>query len=462
MARTQLARILPALAVVACSAEPVDDRARRPDVVLLSLDTFRRDALGVLAPGRRSATPRLDGLAADAVLFTTAYAPVPFTLSSHMSLLTGVYPDAHGVVDEGLSLGSGLPTLAELLRRGGYRSEAVVTSRWLDASFGFDHGFDGYVRLPEGLSSARRVTDAALEILDRRASGEDRAPLFLFLHYYEAHSDFRDGDNRWPYYAPPEHRPQAGEEASWCTREGVCATGFLDSLNRRRRRLPADRLEALRALYDGGVRTLDLEIGRLLDELHRRGSYDGSLLVVTADHGEEFQEHGQLLHSQPYDETVVVPLLVKRPAATGGGRRLDVPVALVDVAPTLLDQLGLERPDHLQGRSLLPLLAAGEAPAESLLSQDKGRRTRYALRLDRWKLVLDLDTDVAELYELQTDPGEQRNLAARHPAEVERLRSHLASILTRSRDLSRTLGAVPATPLPPEHRDDLRALGYLD
>jgi arylsulfatase A-like enzyme len=382
-----------------------------------------------------------------------------------MSLLTGLYPDTHGVVDEDTALGPGLPTLAESLRAAGYRTEAVVTSRWLDASFGFDRGFDGYRRLEEGLTSAARVTDAALALLDRTDGRVDGAPLFLFLHHFEAHSDFRAEENRWPYWSPPAARPPeavVGTDASWCTGRGVCATGYLDALTRRGQRLDGPRLEALRALYDAGVRTLDGELGRLFDALRERGLWERTVVAVTADHGEELQEHGQLLHAQPYDETVAVPLILKAAGAVPPRARIEQPVRLIDVAPTLLDLAGVEPPDGLQGRSLLPLVEGGDGTAVSALSQDKLRPSRYALRRGPWKLIVDLDGGAAELYDHRTDPGELDDRAAAQPHLVAELSRELTTILTASRERAAALAPLPPPPLSPTDRARLRALGYLD
>ncbi len=437
----------------------------RPLVLLISLDTFRWDSLGAARGLSPSPTPRLDALARDGALFAPAIAPMPFTLPSHMTMLTGAYPAVHGVSREGEVLPPTVVPLAELLRDAGYRCFGFVTSDWLHPDFGFSRGFERYEKLRVGLTHADRVTDSALAVLDSLPAGPP--PTFLFLHYFDPHSDFGLAGNRLPYYSPPGFRPRPRvQPRRFCSEDGLCATAFLLASNDGVVRVARPLVRAIRGLYDAGVRHTDAALGRLFDGLARRGLYDDALIVLTSDHGEEFREHGLFIHSQTYEETVAVPLIVKVPAKRHAGRVIEGPVALMDILPTLLDYLGLEAPAQVQGTSLLPAMRGEPAPDRPILSQDKLRRLRFALRTREYKLIIDRSSRRGELYDLRRDPGETRDASADRPETVALLRQHLTDLLVGSERLGRRLGAQAALPGQPlfteEERRRLRALGYVD
>jgi arylsulfatase A-like enzyme len=458
---------------VAAGCRPPAPAVPPRHVVLISLDTFRADGLGGLRPGRESLTPALDRLAADAVLVEGAVAPMAFTLPSHMSMLTGLHPVVHGVDTERDQLGGGVPVLAEAMRGAGYRTVGWITNEWLKPEFGFGRGFDLYERLPHKLTYADRVSQAGLEALVAAESAG--RPLFLFLHYMDPHSDFPFGDNRLPYYAPPPYRQHLVADLAdprFCDHAERCSTAFLEAADRERRPLPAAEVDLLHALYEAGLRYVDDELGKLFDALRARGLYDRALVVVVSDHGEEFREHGLFLHSQTYEESLAVPLLVKLPGNRRGGTRVRALVEVADLYPTILEVAGLPVPPGIQGRSLLPLLLSG-GPDESwrgraALGQDKLVRSRFSLRAGRWKLVADVREGKGkppELYDLLKDPGERRNLAAEAPEQVAwlagRLKQTLRLYRRQNRDLAAAGGGGEGTVLTDEERERLKSLGYL-
>lgn len=448
----------------ACTPSAPPAPPSSPPVILVSFDTCRADVFGTLSGELPSLTPHLDELAADSVVFEDAFVQMPHTLPSHMSMLTSLYPDAHGVKPHRSPLPESVVTLPQLLRETGYRTVGLVTSEWLKPDFGFGRGFDHYERLPHRATYAERVNAEALEHLEPR-----REPLFLFLHYYDLHSDFDLGwmRNKFPYYAPPAYREgldvsSDGEE--FCDAEGNCNTGYLLAANREQRQLPRSEVETIHALYRAAVPHLDSQMGSFFDELKRRGLYDRSLIVITSDHGEEFREHGRFIHSQPYDEAIGVPLLIKFPGSWKAGTRVSEVVETVDILPTLLGYLGITPPEHVQGRSLLPLI---DGPAghqkEAVLSQDSSNRSRYGLRTKNLKLIVDLKTSRRELYDLHRDPGEQRNVAAERVEVADRLEARLEHLVRTNRRLNRTFVSGEVThgdPLSTEERKRLEALGY--
>ncbi len=367
-------------------------------VLLVTIDTLRADHVGSYgATGVE--TPTLDGLAARGARFTQAIAPAPITLPSHTSLMTGLHPPHHGVRHNGVyALGTRFPTLAERFRAAGYRTGAVVGAIVLDSSFGLARGFEHYDDAIGGpgasLSgyperSAGVVTEHALAWL---AQGE--GPFFLWVHYYDPHAR----------YAPPE---------PWASR-------FPDRP------------------YDGEIASVDAALGRLLGGVEQRGG-PPPLIVVTADHGEGLGEHGERTHSiLLYDSVLHVPLIVEGPGVAAG-RVVEGITPLVDLAPTLLALAGLPPLPGIDGRDRSRELAAappgGVSPqprwayAESLVAHlTMGWSPLHALRSARYLYV---DSPSPELYDLRTDPGEERNLLAGEAprAVVDEARRHLASVL---------------------------------
>lgn len=454
--------------VVLTSCRPSETSREQPPIIFISLDTLRWDALGATRGASPSLTPNLDKFVADSVLMTKVVVPMPFTLASHMSMFTGLYPQVHRVTTPQDSLSSRIQTLAELLQKDGYRTAGRVTNDWLKAEFGFGRGFEDYQRLPHRLTYSDRVNASAQEIL--AAGAEDPRPLFLFLHYMDAHSDFfQQGRNRLPYYSPARFREgQEVSQEAFCDDQGNCATKFLLEADREGRRLPDEQVEIVRDLYEAGIRYLDRDLGRLFVLLRDKDLYDRSLIVLTSDHGEEFQEHGKFLHSQIYDESVRVDLIFKLPQQHLAGTRIDTQVEVVDLLPTILDLVGLQASSPVQGQSLLPMMRGEAVEARPALSQNKLNRMRFALRTESHKIIHDLKEGASEVYDLRDDPGETIDLAESDPELAARLRKQLMEKVRENRHLAQGLEAeAPEEPsvedsvLTKEEAERLEALGYI-
>jgi arylsulfatase A-like enzyme len=428
---TRVARLLPLALAIGCGGDADGGRAPRPNLLLVTIDTLRADALG--AYGQPLPTsPHLDRLAAEGVLFEQCASASPSTLPSHATLLTARLPFAHGVrANAGYRLPGAEETLAEALRAAGYRTGAEVAAPVLGRGTGIEQGFDAFrdPRSPDAERQALRVEGERVETLERSGADVTRhavrfleagggAPFFLWLHYFEPHS----------FYAPP---PAFAE------------------------RIP-------QSPYHAEVLFVDHQLGRLREALGRAGLADRTLLVVTSDHGEGLGEHGETTHSfYVYESTVRVPLVFWGPGLLPGPRRVPSLVRSVDVAPTLLDLLGLPPLARAQGTSLAPLLR-GEADdlglrayGESLEPQTLfGSSPLRFLREGRWKYV---HQQGPALYDLEADPGERDDRAAREPERVEALRERLFELLA---------GAPPSpaearVALAPDARAELQALGYL-
>ncbi len=453
-AALELAAELPAGCVLRLSEAAVDDRrpapppaagGRRVQLLLISVDTLRRDALG--ASGGGADTPALDRLAAESEVFTTAYAAASWTKPSHASMLTGFHPDTHRALMLDQAIDPALPTLAGRLRGGGLATGALVYDcTWLSPRWGFGKGFDSY-RITRR-RAAGQAAAAAEWLLDHR--GED---FFFFLHTFEPHADF----NILPYEAPGLNRAVIADRfgvAGFGCRGGVCAAQLLAALSQGRvPGEPADR-QVLRSSYDEGVRYVDGALGMLFDRLRGSGLWDELLVVVTSDHGEEFLEHGGYGHESLHEEVLRVPLIVKWPRGRRAGLVTEAPGSGVDLAPTLLAAAGLPI-DDLPGRDL------GAPPAARVLMAGTLERTVIADGLKGFFGGKAPD----RLFDLDADPGESVDLAAARPADLQRL----AALLDRERraalELNRRLGSAVGAErveLSAAERERLRAFGYLE
>lgn len=460
------------LVTTACSRAPREEEAaevtRRPDIVFVSLDTLRRDAVGIYDDQRSSSTPVLDRFASGAVVFERAWAPMPFTLASHMTIFTGLEPNAHGVAGDGVTLGETIPTLGSYLHEAGYSTHAVVSNKWMKGDFGFARGFDSYLELArEGrLRSAPEVNERARELLAAR----EETPLFLFLHYLDAHSDYGSPQgNTLPYYSPES--PQAGARpadpaelaSEFCPEASLCATQFLLAADRGEIAISSTAVERLRGQYARGVAALDADLGELIAILEAAGVFDEALIIVTADHGEEFAEHDRYLHTQPFVETTAVPLFIHFPAGRWRGRRVQTPVQHVDLLPSLLDFLGIDLRSPVQGESFLPhVRSEADAPdrRRAVRSQEK-KTSRHVLRTSRWSLLYDPQSQTPQFFDLQTDPKERHDVASRHPRLVSAMLRELERRLDEDRRWrSRTVETGNGI-LSDHEIEELRALGYL-
>jgi arylsulfatase A-like enzyme len=429
--------------LVLAVAEPVvrdlDAYGRARGVVLVSIDTLRRDHVGAYGYPRPT-TPRLDALGAQGLVMEDAVSASSWTLPAHLSMLTGADPGAHGGVDMEHGFNRRLPILPDLLRRAGYATRAVTSHLYVSGVYGLDHGFD-HLDFHQD-RKASDVADRALDLIDRFG---DR-PFFLFLHFYDPH---------WHYDPPPETlRLFEGAYA------GTLSGKWQDFSKRTRESLTPADLAHLLALYDGEIRYTDDNLGRVLDHLRQRGLEGNTLVVVTSDHGEEFLEHGSWEHQKTlYEEVVRVPLLLRGPGVPV--RRERAQAGSIDVAPTILDWAGLEVPPSVHGRSLLRPPGERDAYGETDHTADGTRKLFLRGGQDRWKAVLSLSRDSGALareewYDLARDPVES---LSRPPAaaQVGVIRQRA---LARWR-AARAGAAGPPVELTPEQRERLRALGYV-
>lgn len=387
--------------------------ARNAPVVLISVDTLRADHLP--AYGYRGvATPNLDALRKDAVLFENAYSHVPLTLPSHACLLTGLLPPENGVRDNtGYKLPPGVETLAAFLQKQRYATGAAVSSAVLSRETGIDRGFEFYDdafgggRMVE--RDGARSADILLQWLERRR----REPFFVFLHLFEPHA---------PYEPPEPYRSR------------------------------------YRLAYDGEIARADEIVGMFLGRLRQWGLYDRSLIIFVSDHGEGLLDHGEREHGVfLYRETIRVPMLVKFPGAVAvkEPERISAPVGLVDIFPTVTRVLGLTSPPARAGIPLTAFLERGPVPARRVYSETLYPRLRLGWS-DLASLVDDrfhfIEAPRPELYDIAADPGEKMDLSKGMPPAFRAMRAELHG-KAESFELP--------GPADPEQARKLASLGYL-
>jgi len=447
---------------------PVIFRAEedRPSVILVSLDTLRADHLSCYGYVRAT-SPRLDELAADSVLFENAFAPSPWTLPSHVSLLTGLDEINHGVSTSSDRMDPDLPVLADLLRPHGFVTHAFTGGGFLNPVYGFSRGFDSYRTEGRMVSDngAQVLADAVLPWLENNRQKK----FFLFLHTYQIHQ---------PYLAPAPFN-----------RMFLDADAVLDHIDLGQLRLNLEnrfqpQTDAQRrnyaGLYDAEIRYTDEAlIGGLVDQLKALGLYDRTMLIVTSDHGEEFFEHEAWTHGHTlYNETIRVPLLIKFPACREKGTRVKTIVRLTDIMPTILEEMGVGYSQkELDGRSLLGLRREDpgservfrSSRAEGIV-EDRvpGKR---AVNRGFYKVIINDSyspeeltffrflpphQDRVEVYDLAADPGETKNLAVSRPDLALSLSKYLEKIMTPAKKRASSGAAMSE-----DVREELKALGYI-
>ena len=418
----------------------LDDYGRAKGVVLVSIDTLRRDHVGAYGYSRPT-TPRLDALAKEGILAEDAVSVSSWTLPAHLSMLTSVDPGVHGGTETKLGFNKRVPTLASLLKQNGYATQAVTSHLYVSAAYGLDEGFD---RLD--LHQDRKATetaDRAIAILERLG---DR-PFFLFLHFYDPH---------WHYDPPAKQR--ALFDSGY---KGKLSGLWQDFKDKTAANTTPQEKQHLLDLYDGEIRYTDDEVGRILDHLKASGLDQSTLVVVTSDHGEEFLEHGSWEHQKTlYEEVIRIPLALRGPGVPQ--RREKAQTSLLDIAPTVLAWAGLPQAPTHQGKSLLAPLPERAAYGETDHTLDGTHKLFVRSGAGRGKAILSLapngDTLAKEeWYDLAADPAESKD--ARPRDEVAN--SLRDKAIQRFKD-GRTRGAgAPTVKLSQEQIERLRALGYI-
>ena len=466
-----------AILISPASGLPSAKSSTMPPIVLITIDTLRADSLGSYGSAK-GLTPNLDALARRSVLFERVFSSSPWTLPSMASLMTGTSTLVHQTPDRSAALPLSLPTLAETLQDRGYVTLGVGRNAHLRASTGFSRGFDDYRFYPRTYladSLGTQLLEAALPgSLDNEGTTEelaDRATylaeqftgraFFLWLHIFDPHI---------PYEPPTEFLPSDKD----LDRFGPRFDGVIEVRSGRLFPDPAHR-EWIRSLYEAEIRYVDDEIGQFLETLEHLDLFDDSLILVTSDHGEEFWEHGGFEHGHTLiNEVVQIPLIVKPPHGPSpppfAGLRIEAPVSITSLRPTILEVVGAETPSSTvpSAESLVPYWSDSPPesdPAPIAIGAMKYFGQQLSLVDMPYKYIRHLEDGREEVYDLVADPRESTNLAELEPQLTDRLAAALNRQVEEGQRIAEELG-IGSEPsevhLDKETERELRSLGYIE
>ncbi len=467
--------------------------AKRPrGVILIQADTLRRDHLDLYGYERKTA-PTLSQLASDGVRFDNYVAQGTWTKVSTTSMMTSLYPTTHGVADFHDRLPAAANTLAESYRAAGYATASFASVLFTGQFTNLHQGFeelheDGSISTPGSSKTAREYVDRLQAWLDRHRDG----PFFAFLHVFDPHDPYepyRPYDSLWADPSRKEEHERQAKEVRKFIKEPLRQLFGMPSRDEliEAKFDPDAYVKHDRDWYDGSIRAMDVEVGRLVQTLRRLGLDQDTLIVFLSDHGEEFHEHGRMFHGQSvYGELARVPLFLRWPAGLPKGKVVSEVVQSLDVMPTLLQASGLPLPEGIQGQSLMPLVAESGNGGSS---NDSAWRSRpaiteeaktssasvgapppndtesFAITDGQWKLVRHTVRPRGgpefELFDFIKDPLDKSDVAAEHPDVVARL----AKALDGWKEMATAARLKPDSEglqnLSPEQLQRLRSLGYI-
>jgi len=426
------------------------------NVILISLDTLRADHMGVYGYNRDT-TPYIEEFAKRSILFENVYAQSPNTLISHATMLTSLQPLVHKTSPEYI-LGDEYETLAEYFLKNGYSTGGFTThGTWLDRRMGFAQGFEHF---HSDFITAPMNNGHVFKFLDQ--NGDRR--FFLFVHYYDIHSDYKN----LPYDTA------TGFDRKFCKdypgdftgcKDTFCASAYLEKVNSEGWEMPREDLDYITALYDGGIAYTDFHVGQLFKRLKALGLFENSLIIITADHGEEFMEHGKVLHFQLYREITHVPLIVKLP---GKSEHITItnPTGVIDIMPTILDMAGIKY-KNLQGKSLLPMINGAEKGSRLVFSTMCGLKAHgekeIFLRNRTTGLFTQDKFSKIEMYNIKTDPGETLDIAEKNKTVKKKLAGKAVEYYRNQWKVKKYFKYKRhKAVLTKEDRERLKSLGYLN
>lgn len=422
-------------------------------IILISLDTLRADHLGCYGY-HRNTSPYIDAFAKENIIFESTISQSPWTLPSHMSIMTGLYPAFHGVRQYDNFLSDEHVTLAELLKNGGYQTAAFTDGGFVKGQYGFQQGFNIYEDENVGIVN---ILSKVRNWLNKNQS----RPFFLFIHCYDIHS---------PYNPPPPYNSIFHDFTYTGTL--VPSGKTFKAANKNKRMVDDEDLRHFIAFYDGGIRYTDEEIGKFMVYLRDAGLYDQSLIIITSDHGEAFKEHGSLGHRQLYYRpNLHIPLIMRIPSYPTKEVRISELVQSIDLLPTVLDAAGLSAHPEAQGNSLLPLVNRYKNPLNRLLWRvfhPFGREADISFaeffNKDEWSIIDDgyqvisnAELSSMQLFNLKDDPLAKINIASDHSEITERVLDKWEKLYNPENNF-----ASPEITIDAKTREELGALGYID
>jgi arylsulfatase A-like enzyme len=391
-----------------------------PNIILISIDSLRSDHLSCYGYARET-TPNIDKLSDKSTVFLNAVSTTSWTLPAHISMFTGLYSIQHGVIYYGYALSKDIPTLPQILKDNGYYTFGIFSGPYLHPAFGFSRGFDEYKDCSSSVSflnddqkkylkddlafnnnihlrshqdiTGQKIYDTFSKWFENR--GKDK-PIFSFIHCWDVHYDFIPPPPFDSYFDPHY--------------QGTLSPERYQSNPRINPDMCSRDLEHIIALYDGEIRWTDHIVGKILDLLKKSNMMKNTMIIITADHGEAFFEHGFSCHNNNlFDEEIRIPMIVYYPEKFPG-LKIKKQVSIIDILPTIFEILGKKTPDYLHGISLLKEIEQGFIRDKPLLMELDGPNFYKAIRNDKWKFVYDYKKSLPMFFDLVNDPEEKNSL----------------------------------------------------
>ncbi len=438
----------------------------KKNVILISLDTVRRDCWGELVGSPRLDMPNIKRIFEErkGIVFRNAFSTAHYSVPSHMSAFTGMSSIVHSILEVKVgALPPSIPTIAEILKSKGYTTIAIHSNALLGREGGFHKGFDVFIPIRFKLVPSEAILEEVSNYLG--AAVEEKVPFFAFIHFMDAHSDpqGRDG-NTLPYYSPPSYRKDLPiKEGTFC-RYNRCADSWLRLVREEAIPLKPEKVELVEEIYRRGVRFLDSQLAKLFDLFEKWNLFSNSIIIIFSDHGEEFKEHKYFGHSQPFIETIAIPMMLITPD-NDAPKIVDTPVWLPDIVPTFLDYLGLQYPVAFDGLSLFSLLSKNQVKRKIVGTAHVYNRWSFFIIDFPYSVKYDPRTDRVKVFNLMKDPKELHDIAEIDKRNAAMLKNSVKEELIRlmiKRD--RIYGAWPRARFYSFDRDveeELKALGYL-
>jgi arylsulfatase A-like enzyme len=423
------------------------------NIILISIDSLRSDHLGSYGY-ERNTSPNIDKLAEDGILFENTISTTTWTLPAHISMLTGLLPEVHQVINDGNRLSEQVRLCSEILKERGYVTTAFVSGPYMHSEFGFNRGFDFY---DDHTIYHPTLRDSHSGITSPKINSRVKAWLkryhtnsfFLFVHYWDVHYDYTPPPPFDMMFDPDYKGDITGENF-----EGY-PNPIEPSMSKR-------DLEHIIALYDGEIAFTDLHIGRLFAYLKELKIYDKTLIILTADHGDEFFEHGNKGHRKTlFDETLKVPLIIKLPSNQWNGKRIKKHAQIIDIVPTFLSHLSFNVNTEFQGINLLSAIADKPDNPDNLRFADLHGKLK-CVRTNEMKFIINLDTpDKMNLFMLESDKAEKYDVALSSPILVKTMHEALVEWLRRADIMAEHLGATRFN-YGDDLKNRLKSLGYVE
>jgi len=464
------------LTIVSCGEnnKGIGDKSK-PNILLISIDSLRRDHLSCYAYIRET-SPNIDKLAAKGTIFENAVSTTCWTLPSHMSMFTGLYILQHGVHTDKITLNPSIKTVTQYLKEDGYQTHGIFSGPYLHSAYGFSRGFDEYNDCSNSKKLAKNDVDLTLfesklglmhqtshmDITSYRIvetfsewfeNKKNNKPFFSFIHMWDVHFD----------YIPPHPYDKLFDPDY----KGTITSENFDDNQRINPEMCTRDLEHIIALYDGEIKWTDYNIGKIIDILANAGELKNTVVIITADHGDEFFEHGNKGHAGSlYDELVRVPLIIYNPSLFPHQRN-DSHVSLIDILPTILDARGLEVPEYVQGQSLIKV--AKETRKENRKHLLENRCGLKSVRTRNWKFIYDVPKKIPYYFDLYNDPKEIYSLIPlKEPIIIsDQVKEDVKKSLTFFDSIQETVPSFGSKEIKKPELDNstiehLKSLGYID